>query len=233
MAAHRDLEDDMEEAIAAMANLDINGEADGAVGGEVAHGEGVAADGVNLALRGDEEGDGDGVDRDLNDGGAGANHALGGDDDGDGVIGAAGGNDEGPGIVAANLNDDLDIPRPERDEGFVLRDLAVVPFDGFVNAEAAFNIRPRRPRRLRIRNIEFPPGTSHDFRFAPFPVLDFLWTFMTLQELNRWARTCVHFNAQVMHCYPLWRRISTQLMDSTSNIAFDFVDLQVAAFDLY
>merc|ERR1712228_980695 len=36
-----------------------------------------------------------------------------------------------------------------------------------------------------------------------------------------------------MHCFPLWRRVSAQLMDLTSNIAFDFVDLQLPAFHLY
>ena len=217
MAAQRDLEGDMEEAIAAMANMNPNGGADGAVGG------------VNVPDGGD--GNGNGADRDNV--GAGVGHALGGGNVGGGVLGAEGGDNGVAGVIAANPNDGLEIPRPERDEDFVLRDVAVIPFDGFVNAEAAFNIRPGRPRRLRIRNIEFPVGTSHDFRFAPFPVLDYIWTFMTLQELYRWANTCAHFNAQVMHCYPLWRRVSAHLMDLTSNIVFDFVDLQLPAFHLY
>ena len=110
---------DVEEAIAAMANLDLNGHVEEAGGGEAVYDDGADAGGDNLALvndgdggeedgdgagdgnavgdgdgngEGDEDGDGDG------DGGNDVNHALNAiNDDGDAVAGADGGGDGGGG----------------------------------------------------------------------------------------------------------------------------------------
>ena len=127
--------------------------------------------------------------------------------------------------VVLNPNE---LERPPRDGGYMLQNIALAPYGNFMNAEAAFNFRPMAFRRLPGEN-----PSARNLINLPFDALDRLWRFMPLTVLNDWVRTCTYFNDHVVQCYPLWSRISRNLMNLTSNVVFDFENLQLPAADLY